>query len=84
VPIAALLADASFDAVAAGSASQQRLRKLGGGAAIYRADHWPSRPQLRERFPRSRTARRSRTPGPRPRHAPLAHPVRAACGLLGA
>jgi SAM-dependent methyltransferase len=30
---------------------QRRLRKLGGGgAAIYRADHWPSRPQLRERF----------------------------------
>jgi SAM-dependent methyltransferase len=30
---------------------QRRLRKLGGGgAAIYRADHWPSQPQLRERF----------------------------------
>jgi SAM-dependent methyltransferase len=80
------LADASFDAVVAGSAFhwfdrepalaevarllrppgvfgllgnrydtsvdwQRRLRKLGGGgAAIYRADHWPSRPELRERF----------------------------------
>jgi SAM-dependent methyltransferase len=30
---------------------QRRLRKLGGGGApIYRADHWPSQPQLRERF----------------------------------
>lgn len=30
---------------------QRRLRKLGGGgAAIYRADHWPSQPALRERF----------------------------------
>jgi SAM-dependent methyltransferase len=30
---------------------QRRLRKLGGGgAAIYRGDHWPSQPELRERF----------------------------------
>jgi SAM-dependent methyltransferase len=30
---------------------QRRLRKLGNrGAPIYRADHWPSQPQLRERF----------------------------------
>jgi SAM-dependent methyltransferase len=30
---------------------QRRLRKLGGGgAAIYRADHWPDQPQLRARF----------------------------------
>jgi SAM-dependent methyltransferase len=80
------LADASFDAVVAGSAFhwfdrepalaevvrllrppgvfgllgnrfdtsvdwQRRLRKLAGRTApIYRADHWPSQPQLRERF----------------------------------
>jgi ubiquinone/menaquinone biosynthesis C-methylase UbiE len=30
---------------------QRRLRKLGNRTApIYRADHWPSQPQLRERF----------------------------------
>jgi SAM-dependent methyltransferase len=30
---------------------QRRLRRLGNrGAPIYRADHWPSQPQLRERF----------------------------------